>query len=165
MKTTEIAKHVDVTPNTVRNWTRLYAPHLSPTATPTGENEERVFTRRDMAVFEMIAQLRAEGFNHGQIAARLGETVIGEGEIETPQQNEMPEAPQPPATITGDVSAAMMLATTAALQQIADRLVEREHVQVRRVNERMDRLTLLVWILAALVVVLVIAVVALWVLK
>ena len=59
----------------------------------------------------------------------------------------------------------MMLATTAALQQIADRLVEREHVQVRRVNERMDRLTLLVWILAALVVVLVIAVVALWVLK
>ena len=165
-KTTEIARKYGITPNTVRNWSRLYATHLSPTANPAGDKEERIFTQRDIAVFDLITQLRAEGFNHAQIAARLGETTISEAEIET-HGNEISEKIETPQTamVPSDVSATMLVAMTQTLQSVAERLVEREGTQVRRVNEHLERLALLVWILAALVIVLVAAVIALWVLK
>lgn len=75
----QAAKACNVSVNTIRNWCKDYAAHLSAGAQPGGSGA-RLLTDRDLEVLRYIAQLRAENMTHEQVNQRLAETKIGETE-------------------------------------------------------------------------------------
>ena len=75
------------------------------------------------------------------------------------------EEPPTLATPSGDTAAARLQLTAGALERIADRIAERETASVSHVRADVAQLRSLVWVLAAVVIVLVIGMIALWVLK
>jgi DNA-binding transcriptional MerR regulator len=101
MKVGEIALQLGVDRNTIRNWCRRYAAHLSEGANPP-PGGQRIFTTRDANVLAYIHTAMNDGVNHDEIAIRLGEKTFNEGEIdivvgETPVQPTTP-VEMPPET-------------------------------------------------------------------
>ena len=75
MATTYLVKEVSTitgsSPATVRSWCGTFAEFLSATATPP-EGQQRVFTERDLAIFQRIADLRSsEKLGNDAIIDRL----------------------------------------------------------------------------------------------
>ena len=75
MATTYLVKEISTitgsSPATVRSWCGTFAEFLSPTATPAG-GQQRVFTEKDLAIFQRIADLRSsEKLGNDQIKERL----------------------------------------------------------------------------------------------
>ena len=75
MATTYLVKEVSTitgsSPATVRSWCGTFAEFLSATATPP-EGQQRVFTEKDLAIFQRIADLRSsEKLGNEQIKERL----------------------------------------------------------------------------------------------
>ena len=75
-KPIDIAKQCGVTTNSIRNWSREFALHLSPGANAP----ERHYSGRDAVVLRYIATLKTEGMKGHAIAERLAETSFGEVE-------------------------------------------------------------------------------------
>ena len=69
----DIARMIELSPSTVRNWGNRYAIYLSPDAEEGGE---RVYTVDDAAIFQKVAELRNEGFSHGEIDQQLQAGII-----------------------------------------------------------------------------------------
>jgi DNA-binding transcriptional MerR regulator len=86
------ANRLNVTTNTVRNWSEQYAEYLSLSAQP-GQQSERRFTEKDLTVLEYIKQLRSEGLKESEIKQRLAETRFADVEVLSPSEN-TPQAPQ-----------------------------------------------------------------------
>lgn len=152
-KTGEIAKDLNVTPNTIRNWCELYARFLSPLANPTLGNQERIFTPRDVTVLKMIAQLRAERKTHSEITQRLSETKIGEVEEVSPMGQVAPFLPGV-ADATGELSVHREQTPLAPLQlpaqllEVYDSLARRldavEAAQRSQAQGRWDGMTMFI---------------------
>jgi len=85
------ANRLNVTTNTVRNWSEQYADYLSASARP-GQQSERRFTERDLTVFEYIKQLRSEGLKEDEIKQRLSETSFADTEVLSSSENALQEA-------------------------------------------------------------------------
>ena len=80
MATTYLVKEISTitgsSPATVRSWCSTFAEFLSATATPP-EGQQRVFTEKDLAIFQRIADLRSsEKLGNDQIKERLRKAGI-----------------------------------------------------------------------------------------
>lgn len=87
----DVARLVDVSASTIRNWTRDYAEFFTESA--RGESGERLYTDQDVSVVKYVAQLRQDRMSRKAILLHLRETGI-EGD-ETPftaQPTEQKEA-------------------------------------------------------------------------
>jgi DNA-binding transcriptional MerR regulator len=80
LATKQAAIKLQVSPNTLRNWSDQYADFLSEAARP-GHLPERKFADKDMTVLTYIKQLRAEGMKEDSIKTRLSETKFNDTEI------------------------------------------------------------------------------------
>lgn len=69
-KVGEVAKLLDVTGNTIRNYCKHHAAHLSQHANPPG-NGTRVFTLRDLNVLRYVQVALQEGETHAEIARNI----------------------------------------------------------------------------------------------
>jgi DNA-binding transcriptional MerR regulator len=80
--TDHVAALHGVTIQTVRAWSMEFEKYLSPYANP-GARRQRLFTPDDMAVFDLIAQLKGQGRNFQEIHEALASGQRG-GSPETP---------------------------------------------------------------------------------
>lgn len=80
--TQHVAALYDVAIETVRTWAQEFERHLSPTANP-GRRRQRMFTSEDMAVLDLIANLKAKGRTYQDIHVALDAGQRG-GSPETP---------------------------------------------------------------------------------
>lgn len=78
MKTTEIAKRLGVSTNTIRNWCKEYATFLSADAKVSGSGTVRHFSDRDALILATISDLRNKGLPHEQISKALAENRLVE---------------------------------------------------------------------------------------
>jgi DNA-binding transcriptional MerR regulator len=83
--TKQAASRLNVTANTIRNWSDIYGAFLSENARP-GAQPERRFSEHDITILEYIKRLKSEGLKEGEIKDRLGETAFAESEVLTPAQ-------------------------------------------------------------------------------
>lgn len=138
-KVGQIAKELEVTPNTIRAWSKLYAPWLSPAATPTDAQTARKYNLRDIAVLRAVAAMRNEGKIHQEIVDALNGMAFPD-EVEpnaqengsqrvatSPQQppQTAQDAPQLPAMVVDmlrDEIRAVRLQTDQAQRQQRDRV-------------------------------------------
>lgn len=70
---------------TVRIWSEEFARHLSPIANP-GKNKHRAFTENDMAVFDLVADLKSEGLTFTDIHAALEAGQLGKSPSLPPEE-------------------------------------------------------------------------------
>src|SRR5436190_7158524 len=91
LATTQAAIKLQVSPNTLRNWSEQYSAFLSATARP-GTLPERRFTDKDLTVLTYIKQLRSEGMEKPQIIERLNETHFQDAELLAPEAITLQEA-------------------------------------------------------------------------
>jgi DNA-binding transcriptional MerR regulator len=66
----DVSALYDVTPQTVGMWASEFAQYMSPTANP-GHKKKRLFTHDDMAVLDLVAQMRDQGATTEEIHASL----------------------------------------------------------------------------------------------
>ena len=66
----DVSALYNVTPQTVGVWSSEFAEFLSPTANP-GHKKKRLFTHEDMAVLDLVAQMRDQGANTDEIYSSL----------------------------------------------------------------------------------------------
>ena len=69
-KNENVQNTFSITEQTVRNWADSFAKYLSPGANP-GSGATRLFTREDMAVFSLIAEMRGQGKKYDAIGLAL----------------------------------------------------------------------------------------------
>lgn len=91
--TKQVAKIANVSEQTVRNYTRDYAPLFSTAA--RGENGTRLFSDEDVQVFCAIADLRKSGVPPAEVIERVR---VGNVVIDVAPQNNPHEATQSPQT-------------------------------------------------------------------
>lgn len=66
----DVATLHGITPENARLWAKEFSRYLSPAATPS-ENQKRVFTAEDMAVFDLVARMKRERRRFEDIHASL----------------------------------------------------------------------------------------------
>ena len=115
--TSGAAKLFQVTDQTVKNWAREFASHLSPTAQP-GDGKRRTFTTDDLSVFALVHSYGAKGMNYEDAQAAL---IAGQR-----------------GSIPGGVSE---LATVAAPPALLERLREEERAVTEHLVEVLLHLT------------------------
>lgn len=152
--------------NTIRRWCKQFADHLSPEANA----RPRTLNDQDIAILEYVAACRKDGMPWVDIDQRLTETTLTPGEIVLPEASHdiAPDVPHdapgeqiPPEAI--QAPALLLQAHTDALQRLTARLEQRHDVEVRAIADQVSRLQTWLLITIAVVVVLVVAVVAGWV--
>lgn len=123
----ELAKEFGVTANTIRNWVREFAPHLSPSANPTGKRQRR-FTARDAEVLRQVAALRsgAKPATQAEIQDALADLHFGEVDAESEPSPEV-EPNEPTLLVTQ--------AHVEALTMLLQRETQRADDAQRRVEE------------------------------
>ena len=82
----DVSALYDVTPQTVGMWASEFAEYMSPTANP-GHKKKRLFTHDDMAVLDLVAQMRDQGATTDEIHASL--KAGSRGNAPTIQPNEV----------------------------------------------------------------------------
>lgn len=156
----DVARAIGVSVSTVRNWTRDYGEHLSPAA--RGESGHREFSAVDLEIMRFIAGLRADNATREQILDRLASTTFGEPEEVAPQPSpEKPaqvEAPAQLPTAPGDIPGAVLQLHAAQLERIAGAMLERDTAQARAVRAEVAQLRTWLYVLAAVVALLIVAV-------
>lgn len=140
-KVGQIAKELDVTPNTIRAWSKLYAAWLSSTATPTDAQTARKYNLRDVAVLRAVAAMRNEGKIHTEIVDALNSMafpdIVGE---EDPQPEATQQAAQAPQSAQ-DAPQLPAMVVDLLRQEIA--AVRQETAQAQR--QQRDRVTMLLY--------------------
>ena len=129
----QAARSANVSGTTIRNWSRMYADYLSPSANPTA-GTPREFTPDDLAVFSTIAVLRDQ----------LQETEAIRAALDDGQRLEPLHPPpheQPPADRAGqgehvEAAAAAAAAASTAIDIYRDRVNQLE----ARADQLADRL-------------------------
>lgn len=116
--TAQVAKIANVSPQSVRNWSREFADLFSPAA--RGEGSARLFNERDVEVMCAIADLKKSGVPSSEVAARILNTDVSPIlDLEaTPH-----ESPTPPHEATASPPLLPMVLTSleARLQAIERR--------------------------------------------
>ena len=127
MKTGQIAKHLSVSPSTVRFWASEYATYLSDGATGLNMNKgaTRVFNEQDALVLATIAQMRDKGETHEQIVSALDQGRLVNNVPSAPKQDEM----QPRQTVG--------LVTVDELHRALDQ-IQFLQLEIERLTEERD---------------------------
>lgn len=178
MATTYLVKEISTitgsSPATVRSWCATFAEFLSATATPP-EGQQRVFTERDLAIFQRIADLRSsEKLGNDAIIDRLRKEGTADLQpyvdlaIAPPIPPQQPvtapqaaqEGPQQPQTAIDLYTG--IIGHTTAIQAHIDSLQQRIDAQDR---DRTGRVTLLALGFVAGLLVAAILIGAAWLLK
>ena len=145
LKVGEIAKQLGVTTNTVRNWCKRYAEHLSYSANPPGGGE-RLFNTQDVNVLTYIQSAMNEGMNHHEIAVRLGEKEFSSNEVEiivpTPGTSLTAPPEQPQDAPNGPTMLPAVLQTIDSRFQAIERRIEAQAIEAMAAQR--DRVTMLV---------------------
>ncbi|MGQ9585889.1 MAG: MerR family transcriptional regulator [Anaerolineae bacterium] len=79
----EVAERLDVSPATLRRWSRRFAAYLSEAAQAGGEGEtgsHRRYTEGDLQVLVTIKGLLSEGYTYAQVDRRLAALYLKPGE-------------------------------------------------------------------------------------
>lgn len=134
---TQAARSANVSTTSIRNWTKLYADYLSPSANPP-PGTQREFTPADLSVFSTVAVLRSQLVEPDQIRAALDEGQRLEP-ISPTHEQPTPAADQDQAEQAAEARAAVNAAETAIAiyrdrvttlearaDQLADRLISAE---------------------------------------
>lgn len=138
MKVGEIAIQLGVDRNTIRNWCKRYAAHLSEGANPS-TGSERLLTTRDVNVLTYIQSAVNDGVNHDEITVRLGEKtfnaheidiVVGESQDEPVQPPEAPQTPLETSLATTD-SPAMLPMVLTSIEARLQSLERHRDAQIR----------------------------------
>ncbi len=170
--TKQAASKLNLTDNTIRNWSAIYGNFLSEQARP-GNGSERRFTETDVTILEYIKQLKADGLREGDIKQRLSETSFAEQEVMAPSQLEVNDAAlgvheaedAPLVAQNGPDSMAALITALDAINALRNDVETLKGAKVQ--NQRMLRDAVFVFMagfVAALVLMLlVIVVVDLWV--
>lgn len=66
---TQVARHANCTPQSIRNWSREYADLLSPQA--SGQAGPRLFTDEDAEILCLVAALRKSGVSRDETRQRI----------------------------------------------------------------------------------------------
>lgn len=93
--TSGVAKLFQVTDQTVKNWAREFASHLSPTSQP-GDGKRRTFTTEDLAVFALVHSYGSKGMNYEDAQAAL---IAGQRGSIPGGVSELATAAAPPALL------------------------------------------------------------------
>lgn len=131
----QAAKACNVSVNTIRNWCKEYAAHLSAGAQPGGSGA-RLLTDRDLEVLRYVAQLRTENMTHEQVNQRLAETKIGETETLVQPTSDLQEPLQAPPMPVQSPSDALQ-AYQAALAVMAR--MEARHAELQSQIDTLDK--------------------------
>lgn len=128
----QVADSLNLSSTTIRNYSRLWADHLSPSANPQA-GQGRIYTEDDLAVMATIAALRDSQATTDQIRAALdaGQRL----EPVRPLQEEPPAGDADQAA-TGQAAAAAAAAASTAIEIYRDRV----NVLERRADQLADRL-------------------------
>ena len=110
-----VARTLGISVQSVRDWTRQYAPILSPRA--RGENGPRLFDDTDLATMQTIASLRRSGLRADEIIQR-----VQDGEV-PPIVDIAHESPQQQSTETPQTAPDAPLALYA-LQSSLDKRID-----------------------------------------
>ena len=132
---TQAARSANVSTTSIRNWSKLYADYLSPSANPPA-GTSREFTPDDLAVFSTIAVLRDQLLETEAIRAALNE-----GQRLEPLQP--PPHERPNADRAGDgptVEAAADQADRAADRAAAETAIAIYRDRVTQLETRADQL-------------------------
>ena len=131
----QAARSADVSGTTIRNWSKMYADYLSPSANPPA-GVPREYTPEDLAVFATVAVLRAQLVEYDDIRAALdaGQRL----EPLHPPPHEQPTADRAgPADQADQASAAAAAAAAStAIDIYRDRVTQLE----TRADQLADRL-------------------------
>ena len=143
----QVAALLGVHPNTVRAWCGEFADVLSDSA----RSRPRLLSPSDVAVLQLVAQLRAEGLTYSEVLQRLRETP--RADIAQPYIDAAPAVPaQPTETPTDSPTAPLApLDVSAMLTALVDSRTEAQAETLRSVDARLQRLEAqrLLWIGAA----------------
>ena len=134
--TKQAASKLQVSPNTLRNWSDQYAGFLGESARP-GHQPERRFADKDLTVLTYIKQLRAEGLQAEQIRERLTETTFQDAEILQQQTTIEGDKPQQTTAIDLPTAQEAQHLTPAPLVALVDleRLIDAKLEAIQRVKE------------------------------
>lgn len=127
----DVARLVNVSPTTIRNWSREYDTFLSASAAPPA-GEDRLYQEEDIAVMATIAAMRQERQSFEAIRAALAD-----GERIQPPAEDQPEEEQP-----GQQSALVtrLTATVARFEgELQATKEERDYLRVKLEEERQAR--------------------------
>lgn len=141
MNTTTLAKLIEVSPDTVRRWTKDYRGYLSPTGSPV-KGQTRILTGHDIAVLSYVATLRENGENHEQITDRLDDLRRGDWQDLPPVPREWMEADQT-VDMTDAITRAREIATVAQLQTeltYTERQLQKAQAQADQLQSELDEL-------------------------
>ena len=74
-----------VAPETIRNWTREFARHLSVTANPE-QGKTRLYTEEDIPILDLVNKMRENGNSYEEIHAALDAGQVGMGINVSPEE-------------------------------------------------------------------------------
>jgi DNA-binding transcriptional MerR regulator len=153
----QVAKLIGISVQGVRDWTKQYAPILSPTA--RGENGARLFDDTDLHTMQTIASLRQTGLRAEEIIRR-----VQDGDV-PPIVDITPEPPQTSPTehnenpqVAPETALALQMAQTTLSAMLArmDAMERRQEAQVSEGRTRAGMFALGVIVGVFLVLILVI---------
>ncbi len=132
-----VAKAFDTTRSTIRNWTREFSDHLSPSANPP-PGHARIFTTQDGQVFALVAAMRQNNAGYEAIHAALSSGERGVW--------------PPPGTMTDDddddddpANRVLVTQLTVKMGQLEGQLLanheERDHLRARLEEAQAARLS------------------------
>lgn len=155
--TKQAADRLQISPNTLRNWSDAYGDHLSEAARP-GTQPERRFTEHDLTILEYIKQLRAEGMEKDQIRQRLGETQFADVEVlkaptttlQAPTDSLVAPSTQPPDTLQAPQLPAVVLEAVLRRLDAAEADAKANRAEVKYGRQR-DTLVFLLGLTAGIV--------------
>jgi DNA-binding transcriptional MerR regulator len=136
--TKQAATKLQVSPNTLRNWSDQYSDYLSESARP-GYQPERRFTEKDLTILGYIKQLRAEGMKEDGIKERLTETSFTDIEVLAPTIQQAPEGTNVIAPTTQPESQHSAPAPIVAQDYLIS--IERRFEALEQSRDKGDRLT------------------------
>jgi DNA-binding transcriptional MerR regulator len=136
-KPSQVAKMVNIHPNSVRNYSREYGEFLS--AGARGENGDRVYTDEDVDVLRTIAALRKSGVPPSEVGERVRQRDVSPVIDVTPQEGL--QALQPPSIVPS-----IQLDSYNALHARMDSLERRLDTQVAAQHDRWMTFSMGLWI-------------------
>ena len=76
-KSKDIQRLFDISAETVRTWSEEFQVYLSPTATP-GHGRHRVFSREDLEVFALVAEVKNAGqtYEDAHVQLKMGQRGV-----------------------------------------------------------------------------------------
>lgn len=128
--TNDLKTLFNVAPETIRNWTREFARHLSVTANPEN-GRTRIYGEEDLKIIDLVHQMRNQGHPYEEIHAALDAGQRGAGPGVSPEELK--------SLVTGETERQLSLEIQMLRRQLAaadERLQELD--ALREQNIRLD---------------------------